>query len=147
VHQPLALAIVAEADWAMRELMRRTLDGVGFRVEQCASSLQLERALDVNAVMVAHHVLVVAANALAAPNRALISDASRARAAGGRAPIHVALTCEFGALMSCAEPHYAHCFAAGLLEKPFDFNLLAGVAYRCRTAGSVSLLEATKPTG
>lgn len=45
----------------------------------------------------------------------------------------VLMTCEFGTIKSCPRPEFSDCTSVGLLEKPFDFALLQGIAYRCRT--------------
>ena len=131
MHEPLAL--VADPDWAMRELMRRTLDQAGYSVIECSSSLQLDAALRTRASRCTSCVLVVTSGAIALASRELVSSLGKERASMGRQLPHVLVTCEFGTIKTCARPEFTDCVSVGLLEKPFDFGLLQGIAYRCRT--------------
>lgn len=137
VHDPLAL--IADPDWAMRELMRRTLEQVGYAVVQSSNSLELDAALRARAGRSTPCVLLVVSGTLALASREVIDALADHRVEAGLPPPYVLLTCEFGTLNTCIRPELPRCVAVGLLEKPFDFGLLQGIAYRCRTAGSMGL--------
>ena len=128
-----ALALVADPDWAMRELMRRTLEHVGFSVLECSSSLDLNAGLRTRASRAAACVFLVTSSAIVLGSGDLLSALGKERGSTGRSLPQVLVTCEFGTLKSCPRPEFSECVSVGLLEKPFDFSLLQGIAYRCRT--------------
>jgi CheY-like chemotaxis protein len=131
VHEPLAL--VADPDWAMRELMLRTVEQAGYSVLECASSLHLNAALRTRASRTASSVFLVTSAAIASGSAELLSILGKERSGTGRSLPQVLVTCEFGTLKSAPRPEFSDCVSVGLLEKPFDFSLLQGIAYRCRT--------------
>ena len=131
MHEPLAL--VADPDWAMRELMLRTVERAGYSVLECASSLHLNAALRTRASRSASCVFLVTSAAIALGSGDLLSDLGKERRSTGRLLPQVLVTCEFGTIKSCPRPEFSDCVSVGLLEKPFDFTLLQGIAYRCRT--------------
>jgi CheY-like chemotaxis protein len=136
VHE--ALALVADPDWAMRELMHRTLEQAGYSVLECASSLDLNAALRTRASRSAPCVFLVTTAAIALGSGDLLSSLGKERAATGQRVPEVLVTCEFGTLKSCPRPEFSDCVAVGILEKPFDFGMLKGIAYRCRTTPAKS---------
>jgi hypothetical protein len=131
VHE--ALALVADSDWAMRELMRRTLEQVGYSILECSSSLDLNAALRSRASRAASCIFLVTSAAIALGSGDLLSGLGKERRSTGRSLPQVLVTCEFGTLKSSPCPEFPECISVGLLEKPFDFSLLQGIAYRCRT--------------
>lgn len=126
------LAVVAEPDWAMRELIRFTLEPIGFSILECSSSTQLSSVLRAEASRSALCVFVVATGAIASDSRAPLATLGKERAAMARTLPFVLTTCEFGTLESYSRPKLVDCVPVGLLEKPFDFALLHGIAERCR---------------
>jgi len=131
-----AVALVVDSNWAMRELMRRTLEGVAFMVLESGTAEQVEVALRTPLFVTAPRALLVVSASLIDDGRAVLSSLGQRRAALGFAPPHIALTCEFGAASEAPQGELSGCVSAGILEKPFDFALLQDIAYRCRTAPS-----------
>mgnify|MGYP001555396590 CR=1 FL=1 len=127
-----AVALVADSNWAMRELMRRTVETAGFLVLESANIQQLDVALRTQLFTTLPRVLLVVSVTLLDGGDAL-SRLGEQRASTGLSPPHVILTCEFGALAETSPGDLSGCISAGVLEKPFDFGLLQGIAYRCRT--------------
>lgn len=128
-----AVALVADSNWAMRELMRRTIEGAGFMVLESGNAQQFEVALRTSLFVTAPRALLVVSASLIEKARNVLSTLGRQRAASGLSLPHVILTCEFGALADAPRGDLSGCIQAGTLEKPFDFALLQGIAYRCRT--------------
>lgn len=128
-----AVALVADSNWAMRELMRRTIEGAGFMVLESGTAQQLEVALRTSLFATAPRALLVVSASLLDKARDALSTLGKQRAALEFSPPHVILTCEFGALAETPRCDLSGCIPAGMLEKPFDFALLQGIAYRCRT--------------
>jgi hypothetical protein len=127
---PNSVALVAEPDRALCELMQRTLTAAGYEVFRSASMPQLEMGLRIRAVYRARNLLYVLASSLAAHSASAISATSLERAHLSLPPPQLILTCEFGALR--AVPDIAHCSARGVLEKPFDLYELQALAFECR---------------
>lgn len=128
-----AVALVADSNWAMRELMRRTIEGAGFMVLESGTAQQLEVAVRTSLFVTAPRALLVVSASLIDKARDVLANLGKQRAALGFSPPHVILTCEFGALAEAPDGDLSGCVAAGTLEKPFDFALLQGIADRCRT--------------
>jgi hypothetical protein len=128
-----AVALVADSNWAMRELMRRTVETAGFWVLESANVQQLDVALRTPFFATAPRALLVVSATLLDEHRDVLSRLGRQRASTDLLPPHVILTCEFGALAETSPGDLCGCIPAGVLEKPFDFGLLQGIAYRCRT--------------
>ncbi len=127
------VALVVDSNWAMRELMRRTIEAAGFWVLESANGQQLEVALRTPFFATAPRALVVVSATLLDEHGDVLSRLGKHRASAGLSPPHVILTCEFGALAEMPPGDLSGCIPAGVLEKPFDFGLLQGIAYRCRT--------------
>lgn len=128
-----AVALVADSNWAMRELMRRTIEGAGFMVLESGNAQQLKVALRTSLLATAPRALLVVSASLIDKAHDVLLTLGEQRAALGFSPPHVILTCEFGALADAPGGDLSGCIQAGTLEKPFDFALLQGIAYRCRT--------------
>ena len=128
-----AVALVADSNWAMRELMRRTVETAGFWVLESANVQQLDVALRTPLFATAPRALLVVSVTLLDEHGDALSRLGKQRAATRLSPPHVLLTCEFGALGETPQGDLSGCIFAGMLEKPFDFGLLQGIAYRCRT--------------
>lgn len=130
VHGPLGL--VADPDWAMRALMRRSLEQAGYSVVECANSTQVNAALRTTSSRTALCFLLVTSAAMVLASRELLESLGRARADSARTRPLVLMTCEFGAIEGLPRLEFSDCAPVGLLEKPFDFALLRGIAARCR---------------
>ena len=117
----------------MRELMRRTVETAGFLVLESANVQQLDVALRTPLFATAPRTLLVVSATLLDEHRDALARLGKQRASAGLSPPHVVLTCEFGALVETPPGDLSGCIPAGVLEKPFDFGLLQGIAYRCRT--------------
>ena len=128
-----AVALVADSNWAMRELMRRTIESTGFWVLESANAHQLDATLQAPLFGTAPRALLVISATLLDEPRDVLSRLGKQRVSAGLPPPHVILTCEFGALAETPLGDLSGCIRAGMLEKPFDFGLLQGIAYRCRT--------------
>jgi hypothetical protein len=118
----------------MRELMRRAIEGAGFLVLESATAQQLEVALRTRLFAAAPRALLVVSATLVVTAGHLLSSLCRQRVAGNLSLPHVVLTCEFGALAETPSADLAGCIPEGMLEKPFDFALLQGIAHRCGTS-------------
>jgi hypothetical protein len=127
---PNSVALVAEPDRALRDLMRRTLSAAGYEVFESSNIMQLEAGLRVRAVYRARNLLYVLASEVAAECAAAISAASRERARLSLAEVQLILTCEFGRLTSVS--NIPHCSLRGVLEKTFDLYELQAMAFECR---------------
>jgi hypothetical protein len=128
-----ALAVVAEPDSALRELIRRTIEGAGFVVLEVATQQHLDVVLRTRAAAVAPRVMLILPTTMVASCSPAVADWVAQRATYRCAPPCLLLTCEFGTLTEVPSPELDGCVSAGVLEKPFDFALLQGVAYRFRT--------------
>lgn len=125
-----SVALLAEPDRALRDLMQRALAGAGYEVFGSSNVLQVEVGLRVRPVYRARNLLYVLASRLAADCAPAISAASLERAQLGLPEPQLVLTYEFGTLTS--GPEIARCAARGILEKPFDLYELQAIAFECR---------------
>jgi hypothetical protein len=128
-----AVALIADADWGMRALMRRALQGAGFIVLEGADTSQFDVAVQNPMVVAAPRVLLVVSATLLAKANGVLATLVQQRTSLDHVLPYVILTCEFGALGETPELDFSGCISAGILEKPFDFGLLQGIAHRCRT--------------
>jgi hypothetical protein len=126
------VALIAEPDRALRDLMRRTLMVAGYQVFESSNVLQLEIGLRALSVFVAPNLLFVLGAQLAKPCVASISSAARERGRVGLAPPQLVLTYEFGNLATSPDLDLAPCLPRGSLEKPFDLYDLQTLAVECR---------------
>jgi hypothetical protein len=127
---PNSVALVAEPDRALRDLMQRTLAAAGYEVFESSNMMQLEAGLRVRAVYRARNLLYVLASRLAADCVPAISAASHERARLILPEAQLILTCELGALTTSR--NIPHCLPRGVLEKPFDLYELQALAFECR---------------
>lgn len=137
-----SVALIGESDRALRELMRRALEGAGYGILEIASSAQLEAEMRNGYVTSAPGALLAVSASMFDASAAVVVAFARWRAAINRPVPHVLLTCEFGTLRDFSPPDLGECAFAGILEKPFDLTLLQSVACRCRSAvptGHVSI--------
>jgi len=102
-------------------------------VLESANAQQLEVALRTTLFATAPRALLVVSATLVDKARDVLSSLGKQRESAGLSLPHVILTCEFGALAEAPRGNLSGCIPAGMLEKPFDFALLQGIAYRCRT--------------
>lgn len=125
-----SVALLAEPDRALRDLMQKTLTAAGYEVFESANVLQVEMGLRIRTVHRARNLLYVFASRLAARCVPTISATSLERAHLGLAEAQLILTCEFGTLTTA--PDIARCLTRGVLEKPFDLYELQALAFECR---------------
>jgi hypothetical protein len=125
-----SVALLAEPDRALRDLMQRALAGAGYEVFASADALQVEIDLRVRPVNEARNLLYVLTSGLAADCAPAIAVAALQRAQNGLPEPQLLLTNEFGTLTS--GPEIAHCIGRGFLEKPFDLYELQAIAFECR---------------
>ena len=125
-----SVALVAEPDRALRELMQRALTAAGYEVFESSNVLQLEVGLRVRTVYRAKNLLYVLASRLVTRCLPAISAASLERAQLSLPEAQLILTCEFGTPTTA--PNIPHCRARGVLEKPFDLYELQAIAFECR---------------
>jgi hypothetical protein len=124
------VALLAEPDQALRDLMRRTLAGAGYEVIESSNGAQLEAALRIPTVCRARNLLYVLASRLATDRAPAISAATLERADSGLPEAQLILTYEFGAPK--ADPDLPGRLTRGVLEKPFDLYELQAMAFECR---------------
>lgn len=125
-----SVALLAEPDRALRDLMQRALSASGYEVFGSSNVLQVEVGLRVRPVYRARNLLYVLASRLAADCAPAISAATLQRARLGLPEAQLVLTYEFGTLTTA--PEIARCNARGVLEKPFDLFELQALAFECR---------------
>lgn len=135
-----SVALLAEPDQALHDLMQRALAGAGYEVFGSCNALQVEAGLRMRPVRGARNLLYVLASRLAADCALAIAQASLERAQLGLPEPQLVLTYEFGSLTS--PPELAGCVGRGVLEKPFDLYELQALAFECRDF----LCEATANT-
>jgi DNA-binding response OmpR family regulator len=127
---PHPVALVAEPDRALRDLLKKALASSGYDVFESESAVQLEVSLRVPSIMVAQRVLLVLSARLAAQAALSLRAAARERSRAGFTVIKLVLTHEFGDLNARHSIDLAPCEMAAELEKPFDFLELQAVAMR-----------------
>jgi hypothetical protein len=135
-----ALALVADSNWAMRELMRRTIEDAGFMVLESENAQQLETALRTSLFATVPRALLVISASLIDEALDGLLTLGQQRAALAFSPPHLILTYEFGALAEGPRIDLSGYIPAGTLEKPFDLALLQEIACRYRTSAGVQPL-------
>lgn len=128
-----ALALVAEPDRAMRELMRGTIERAGFVVLEVAALHHLDVLLRTRVAAIAPRVVLVALADMVAACPLAVTKWVDHRVALRRPSPCVVLTCEFGTPRDAPSPDLNGCVSLGILERPFDLVRLQGMAYRART--------------
>jgi hypothetical protein len=127
-----SVALLAEPDRALRDLMRQTLADAGYQVVESTNVLQLEVGLRVQPVLGARNVLLVIGARLATQCAVALAAVMLERAHAGLPRAHLILTYEFGTLATLPAPAIAPCVPRGALEKPFDLYELQALAFECR---------------
>jgi hypothetical protein len=127
-----SVAILAEPDRALRDLMQRTLADAGYEVIESSNFLQLEGALRAPQLLAARNVLLVIGARLATQCDLAIAAVMRERVHVRLPRAQVILTYEFGTLAALPPPAVAPCVPRGALEKPFDLYELQAMAFECR---------------
>lgn len=125
-----SVALLAEPDPALSDLMRRTLAAAGYDVFDTSNVFQVEMALRVRSVYRARNLLYVFASRLASNCAKGIAAASHERAILGLPEPQLILTYEFGAPTTNCQ--IGPCVPRGSLEKPFDLYELHALAFQCR---------------
>jgi hypothetical protein len=127
-----SVALLAEPDPALRELMQRTLTDAGYEVVESSNVMQLELGLRAQPVFGARNVLLVIGARLATQCGLVIAAVMLERAHMGLAEAQLILTYEFGTLPTRPPPPIRPCVPRGALEKPFDLYELQAMAFECR---------------
>lgn len=127
-HVSNCVALLAESDRGLRNLMGRTLAESGYVLSESSNELQLEASLRVQPFLGARIALLVLSSSLATRCARSIATAARERIRCGLRPARLILTCEFGTLAALHPPELGACVSVGVLEKPFDLHELRGLA-------------------
>ncbi len=131
------LALLAERDAALRDLMRQAVRRAGYDVLECSNPLQLKVELRSSSVVEARGLLVILSTDLASQCAGELTTLLRARSHAGLAAVHAAFTCEFGAPQQ--PPAVGGYELVGVLEKPFELGELERIARGCHAL--------SRPTG
>jgi DNA-binding response OmpR family regulator len=134
-----AVALVSEADWALRQLIQGALGEAGFETLDSASFVEFDLKLRSRRFRQAPHALLVLADVMSSRWQPALESLGALRVESGLSQPHVVLTREFGVPTREALPELGGCTVAAVLEKPFDFGLLQAIAIRCRTSGCTAL--------
>jgi DNA-binding response OmpR family regulator len=122
------VALVAETDRDLRELVARVLTEVGYDVVQAGDADELESVLRARPLLLGSSPLAVLEVKLAAACSAMLAAAVRQRAAATAADVRLILTYEAGTLATVAKPNLGPCRPLAIFEKPFDLVELGRVA-------------------
>lgn len=130
------MALISEADLAMRELMKRALAEVGFETLDSSSFVELDLKLRSHRLRDASSALLVLGDVMSSRSQPALAALAALRAGSALREPQVVLTREFGALSREAPRELGGCKVAAVLEKPFDFTLLQAIASRCCTSAA-----------
>jgi hypothetical protein len=124
-----SLVVLGEPDAALRHLMVEILRGVGHDVRECSNVLQLQVELNLEGAVAADRLLIVVSSTMADQCIRDLAHAVRRRSLAGREQARVLYTCEMGQLNQPL-PEIGFIRALGVLEKPFDIDVLERFAQR-----------------
>ncbi len=140
-----AVALVFEADWALRELLKRTLREAGFEVLESSTFVEFDLRLRLRALRAAGRALLVLGDVIATRSEPSIRALAAQRVEDGLGRPQLVVTREMGALPGEGYEQLGDCNVIATLEKPFDLSLLQAMAFRFRTASDEQLV-ASAPT-
>jgi hypothetical protein len=124
-----SLVVLGESDPALRQLMAGILRGVGHDVRECSNALQLQVELNLEGAVASDRLLIVVNRTMADQCVRDLASAIRHRSGAGRERARVLYTCEMGHL-NVPLPEIGFVHDLGVLEKPFDIDVLERVAQR-----------------
>lgn len=122
------IAVVAEADRELRELVVRVLRDAGYQVIEALDAHELAVALWTRPWLEAPAPLAVLSVDLATLCAGALTVAAGQRARAGATQIRVILTYEMGTLATVAKPSLGPCEALAIFEKPVDLEQLKRAA-------------------
>lgn len=128
--QPLAL--LAERDAALRQLIALALGAAGYDVRACSNALQLKAELYSSPIVSTECALLVLNVELAAQCALELATLVRVRSSERTARALFLFICEFGGLRQFTPSGVADRDIVGVLEKPFDLDELEVLARTCR---------------
>lgn len=123
-----AIALVADATPAMRDLLCDTLREIGYRSLHADTLRELAERVGSPELLLAPATLLVVGSSWAAQCAVPISAAASARDQAGRARLKVVVLCEWGTRRIIDHPELTHSELLAVLEKPFDMLELAELA-------------------
>ncbi len=124
-----SLVVLGESDTALRQLMAGILRAIGHDVRECSNALQLQVELNLEGAIASDRLLIVVNRAMADQCLRDLATAVRHRSVAGRERTRVLYTCEMGHL-NVPLPEIGFVHDLGVLEKPFDIDVLERVAQR-----------------
>jgi hypothetical protein len=125
------LALLAERDAALRQLIALALKNACYDVRQCSNALQLKAELYSSPIMTSESALLVLNIELAAQCAPEISTLERVRSNARTTRPQFLLICEFGGVKQLTLPGVREPRVAAVLEKPFDLDELERIARTC----------------
>lgn len=132
------LALLAERDAALRQLIALALQNAGYDVRQCSNALQLKAELYSSPILTAENALLTLNLELATQCTVELATLERVRSNARSSRPHFILICEFGGQKQFSLPGLAELRIAATLEKPFDLDELERIARTCREPGRAS---------
>jgi len=126
------LALLAERDAAMRQLLALALKNAGYGVRQCSNALQLKAELYSSPILTAENALLVLNLELAAQCTVELSTLERVRSNARSERPQFLVICEFGGVKEFSLSGVGDLRIAGVLEKPFDIDEVERIARTCR---------------
>lgn len=134
-----SVALLAEPDRALRNLMHHALVGAGFEVVTSSAAVQVAATLRL--VRLAPTLLCVLTEQLATSCEALLLVTAAERAQEGLPDASLILTRELGALSTL---HIGSWITRGVLEKPFDLFELQAMAFESRIFFGGAVADGTR---
>jgi hypothetical protein len=122
------LALLAERDTALRQLMALALKGAGCNVRQCSNVLQLKAELYSSPIRAAARALLVLNVEIGAHCASELAVLGRARASERIAGAAFVFVREFGGSKGLALSGLDQDSVLGVFEKPFDLDDLERIA-------------------
>jgi DNA-binding NtrC family response regulator len=132
-----SIALLAEQDAALRQLMRDVLRDVEYDVLECSNVIQLRAELVSKLFSTASRVLFVVNVDLAHRCIKELAAVAVARSVAGYDRVPIVFTREFGDLTQA--PIVEDLLVRGMLEKPFDFEELERISRFCGTRSGEGL--------
>jgi DNA-binding response OmpR family regulator len=132
------LALLAERDPALRQLIALALKNAGYDVRQCSNTLQLKAELYSSPILTTQRALLVLNLELAVQCAVELSTLERVRSKARASRPSYLLICEFGGSKQFALPSVEQLEVIGILEKPFDLDELERLARTFNETGRVA---------
>ena len=117
-----ALALLAERDAPLRQLIALALKNAGYDVRQCSNVLQLKAELYSSPILTTETALLVLNVELAAQCGIELATLGRVRPTARSSRAQFLFICEFGGLKQFTSSGIHDSQVVGVLEKPFDLD-------------------------